>query len=560
MTATRKMMGRVLVIGLDGATFEVIEPLIHEGKLPTIGRLLREGTRAVLESTPFPHSAPAWTSCMTGVNPGKHGVFGFGVRDDQNNYRFQLPNSTTVRAKTLPRLLSEYGKVSVLINEPISFPPYPINGTIISGMLTPQGERFTFPPEFQDELLKRVPNYVTEVSPFDFDLETTTGKEAYAEALFDTIRARTRATQLLMERKAWDFFMVVFTELDRMQHHFWAEMDRSHLFHHQRDPSLNRLIPKTYEALDEAVRIITEARPSDAQVFVVSDHGAGPLEKVFYMNKFLEERGFLTLKIPVLSKKRNPVKALMRKIPGTEAVYHHLVRLNRKRKQQTLEASDPRHYRQKIAQWVAEDMVDWDHTQAFTDHYGIRINQKGREPKGIVSPGEETRKILSNLREQLLTLRFPHNGKPVFTDLQEGTEVYRGSFAHRAPDLITFMDVGNPHPAFSAREVFRDSLVTTGAHKRDGIFIAWGPEIRQNQSLGRTHIVDIAPTTSYSIGIPLTPEMDGRVLDIFEQGLDPLRMSERQGTSMVSQERDMTYTPEQESEIKDKLKSLGYLD
>jgi len=560
MTATRKMMGRVLVIGLDGATFEVIEPLINEGKLPTIGRLLREGTRAVLESTPFPHSAPAWTSCMTGVNPGKHGVFGFGVRDDQNNYRFQLPNSTAVRAKTLPRLLSEYGKVSVLINEPISFPPYPINGTIISGMLTPQGERFTFPPEFQDELLKRVPNYVTEVSPFDFDLETITGKEAYAEALFDTIRARTRATQLLMERKAWDFFMVVFTELDRMQHHFWAEMDSSHLFHRQKDSSLNRLIPKTYEALDDAVRIITESRPSDAQVLIVSDHGAGPLEKVFYMNKFLEERGFLTLKTPVFSKKQNPVKALIRKIPGTEALYRRLVRIKRRRKQLALKTSDPRHYRQKIAQWVAEDMVDWDRTQAFTDHYGIRINKKGREPKGIVSPGEETQKVLNDLREQLLTLRFPHNGKPVLTDLREGTEVYQGPFTHRGPDLITFMDVGNPHPAYFTREVFRDSLVTTGAHTRDGIFIAWGPGIRQNESLGRANIVDIAPTASYSIGIPLTPEMDGRVLDIFERGLDPLRMSERQGTSMISQEGDMTYTPEQESEIKDKLKSLGYLD
>jgi len=243
-------MGRILVIGLDGATFEVIEPLISEGKLPTIERLLREGTRAVLESTAFPHSAPAWTSCMTGVNPGKHGVFGFGVRDDQNNYRFQLPNSTTVRAKTLPRLLSEYGKYSVLINEPISFPPYPINGTIISGMLTPQGARFTFPPEFQQELLKGVPNYVTEVSPFDFDLENTAGKGAYAAALFDTIQARTQAAQFLMEKETWDFFMVVFTELDRVQHHFWAEMDKSHLFHHQKDSSLNRVIPRTYEALD----------------------------------------------------------------------------------------------------------------------------------------------------------------------------------------------------------------------------------------------------------------------------------------------------------------------
>jgi len=337
-------------------------------------------------------------------------------------------------------------------------------------------------------------------------------------------------------------------------------MDRSHLFHHQKDSSLNAMIPRTYEALDEAVRIITEAQPSDTQVLVVSDHGAGPLEKVFYMNKFLEERGFLTLKSPMLSRKQNPIKALIRKIPGTEAVYNRLARLDRKRKRQSIKASDPRHYRQKIAQWVAEETVDWDRTQAFTDHYGIRINRKGREPKGIVSPGEESQKILNDLREQLLGLRFPHNGRPVITDLREGQEVYRGPFAHRAPDLITFMGVGNPHPSYFAREVFRDSLVTTGAHMRDGIFIAWGPGIRQNHSLGRVNIVDVAPTATYTLGIPLTPEMDGEVLDIFEQGLDLSRVSDRRGTSMVLQERDMTYTPEQESEIKDQLKSLGYLD
>jgi predicted AlkP superfamily phosphohydrolase/phosphomutase len=177
-----------------------------------------------------------------------------------------------------------------------------------------------------------------------------------------------------------------------------------------------------------------------------------------------------------------------------------------------------------------------------------------------VPPGEETQKLLNDLSEQLLGLRFPHNGRPVITDLREGQDVYRGPFAHRAPDVITFMDVGNPHPSYSAREVFRDSLVTTGAHKRDGIFIAWGPGIRRNHSLGRAHIVDVAPTSSYSIGIPLTPEMDGEVLDIFDQGLDLSKVSDRRGTSMLPHEKDVTYTPEQESEIKDKLKSLGYLD
>jgi predicted AlkP superfamily phosphohydrolase/phosphomutase len=552
-------MKRILVIGLDGATFNVIEPLIQEGRLPVMKRLLREGTSAVLESTPFPHSAPAWTSCFTGVNPGKHGVFGWGVRGDQSSYRFQLSNSLLIKAKTLARLLSEYGKYSVVMNDPVSYPPYPIKGSIISGMLTPQGEGFTFPPELQQELLKAVPDYVTEVSPFDFDLDTHAGLSAYAEALFRAIRARTRAAKLLMDTKQWDFFAVVFTELDRIQHHFWGEKTATLLPLSQKDESLGWVIPRAYEILDESIRLLLEDVPKDTQLFVVSDHGFGPMESTFYMNKFLEERGFLKLRENKSLGKKSLVRTMVRRIPGTKAIYNQLTRLKQRKRLNPLKGSDPRHYRQKMEQWVSEELVEWDQTKAFTDHYGIRINMQGREPKGIVAPGQETQKLLVKIKLELLDLKFPHNGKPVFIRIEEGKNVYHGPFADRGPDLVTFMEVGNPHFSHHVKSCFGESRGTRGGHKKEGIFIGWGMDIHRGCRLRDASIMDIAPTVLYALGIPLTPEMDGVVLDLFEGGLEAEKLSQRQGCSMVKDDSQTEYTPEQEEEIKNRLKGLGYL-
>jgi predicted AlkP superfamily phosphohydrolase/phosphomutase len=552
-------MGRVLVIGLDGGTFKAIDPLIQGGKLPTIQRLLREGTNAVLESTPFPHSAPAWTSCLTGVNPGKHGVFGWGVRDDQNSYRFQLSNSLSIKAKTLPQLLTEYGKYSILMNDPISYPPYPMKGIMISGMLTPQGEGFTFPPEFQKELLKAIPDYITEVSPFDFNLGNHGGLSAYAEALFRTIRARTQAAKLLMETKPWDFFMVVFTELDRIQHHFWGEKSAAQLPLLQKDDCLNWMIPQAYEVLDKSICTLLEGLPKDTQVFAVSDHGFGPFEKIFYMNKFLEERGFLKLRENESLNKQSLLRAMIRRIPGTEAAYNRLTRLRRRKRLHALKRSDPRHYRQKMEQWVSEEIVDWNQTRAFTDHYGIRINMQGREPKGIVAPGQDTQKLLEKLKQELHDLKFPHNGKPVFIRVEEGRNVYRGSFADRGPDLVTFMEVGNPHFSNLVKSCFGEFNATRGGHTKEGILISWGSDIKRGYRLSKGSILDIAPTVLYAMGIPLTPEMDGMVLDLFEEGLDIEKLSHRQGSSKVEDDRQTEYTPEQEEEIENRLKGLGYL-
>jgi predicted AlkP superfamily phosphohydrolase/phosphomutase len=404
-----------------------------------------------------------------------------------------------------------------------------------------------------------VPDYVTEVSPFDFDLDTHAGLSAYAEALLSAIKARTRAAKLLMETKPWDFFMVVFTELDRIQHHFWEERNVAPLLLSQKDESLGRMISRTYETLEESIRLLLEDLPKETQLFVVSDHGFGPVENTFYMNKFLQERGLLTLRENSALGKKSIVRAMIKRIPGTEAVYNRLTHLRRRKRRRDSKGSDPRHYRQKMEQWVSEELIEWSQTKAFTDHYGIRINMQGREPKGIVVPGQETQKLLETIKLELLDLKFPNNGKPVFFRIEEGRNVYKGPFADRGPDLVTFMEVGNPHFSHRVKSCFGESRGTRGGHKKEGIFIGWGAGIRRGCRLRDASIMDIAPTVLYALGIPLTPEFDGAVLDLYEEGLDGEKLSQRQGSSMVKDDSQTEYTPEQEEEIKNRLKGLGYL-
>ena len=554
-------MTRVLIIGLDGATFNLLTPLINGGRLPHLKRLCEEGITAILESTPFPHSGPAWASCLTGVNPGKHGIFGFGVRDERNNYRLGLVNSISVRAKTLPILLTEHGKSTGLINEPLSYPPYPIHGFMISGLMTPlTASHFTFPLELKEELLHAVPDYVTEVPPNQFNLKESHGQAAYAEALLKSIKVRAKASRILMKQKPWDVFMVVFTELDRLQHSFWGYMNTPSSLEEGTNRPLASIASRTYEEIDTALGYLLEDLPEKTQVIVVSDHGFGPSERPFYMNRFLEEHDYLKFRVvrqfPSLKSPRTAMSRILQ-ILGLSKLF------SREGQPQTPcsgDFRDPKNFQRVVERWVPEDMVNWKRTRAFADQHGIRINMKGREPKGIVAPGREAESLIEELKSLFIQLKCPCDGKKVFTDVQRKETVYTGSHVDKAPDLITFMEAGTPHPSFRAREVFGAVQNTTGAHRKEGIFLAWGEGIRKGKRLERASIMDITPTVCYSLGIPRTVEMDGVVLDIFEDGLDPKRLLERSGTSVREIGDVIPFTSEETSEIEAKLRGLGYLE
>jgi len=155
---------KTLLIGLDGATFDIIEPLLKEGKLPHIGKLLKNGTSALLRSTIMPNSYPAWTSCLTGVNPGKHGIYWSLIREDKTVYPLRLMTTLDLGAKSLWQLLGEKGVKVGIVNVPIVYPPVEVNGFLVSGALTPNdASEFTHPQNLKTDILKEVPEYRCEI-------------------------------------------------------------------------------------------------------------------------------------------------------------------------------------------------------------------------------------------------------------------------------------------------------------------------------------------------------------------------------------------------------------
>ena len=226
---------KLVIIGIDSATFDVINPMVRDGRLPNLSMLIKKnGTSGELKSTIPPVTPPAWVSFMTGKNPGKHGVFDFFVSP---SYGYVRPvwNSKYIKSKTIWKILSEQGLRVGLINMPMTHPPEKINGFIIPGMqYSFDGDAdFSYPPELLQEI-----NAVTgEYKVIYGDLESlyTNNLDRFLAAWKDIFDKRLKAILYLIEKKDWDIFTAVFYSIDVMQHHFWKFFDKAHPQH---DPEL----------------------------------------------------------------------------------------------------------------------------------------------------------------------------------------------------------------------------------------------------------------------------------------------------------------------------------
>jgi len=205
----KRTVEKVLVIGLDGATFSVIDTLIKQGRLPHLAALIERGARMPLKSTIMPNSYPAWVSATTGVNPGKHSIFWSLIRKENNAYPLQLMNSNDIKARTLWHILGDYGKRVVVVNVPTEYPPRELNGVLVCGALTPGPESdYTYPKELKDEILEVVPDYKNEI-----EIGHVTLTELSLE-IMPSIQNREQLLLYLMKEKPWDLFFTVFTDTD----------------------------------------------------------------------------------------------------------------------------------------------------------------------------------------------------------------------------------------------------------------------------------------------------------------------------------------------------------
>lgn len=559
---------RLILLGLDGATFTVIDFLVARGRLPHLAALLQEGVRARLESTVPPHSAAAWPSLVTGKNPGRHGLYDF-YRRQPESYRLELINGGSVAGPKLWDFVGAAGKRVCVFNVPISYPPEPVNGVMVSGMDTPgRASEFTFPPSFKQELLAYFPDYSIEIDELE-------GAGRRKERSGADPRARRRQTILahleqqlavanfLLAREPWDLFFGVIVAPDRAQHLFWSdfeEMQRGKELSAEASP-----LVAAYERADAAIGKWRAQYPDRSWV-ILSDHGFGALEKEFYLDQFLADRGLLCLRSPWERTWRLGTSAARKagQIPG---LLKALVEQGRARWRRGDAVLPP---------WVLGDperAVDWSRTRAYPigDTGAIFINLEGREPQGIVKPGRAYEAVRDEIITALRELRDPEDGRPVVDGVYRREELYAGPALDQLPDLHVHLrgysyrvavDLKGKKGRFFGRPRERKpALYDSGTHRSEGILVAAGPGLARSRRLPSAHLLDIVPTILYALGLPIADGLDGAVLlEAFTPDYVSAHPVERGGRAAVPARAASGYSREEERQISDRLRHLGYLD
>jgi predicted AlkP superfamily phosphohydrolase/phosphomutase len=577
-------MSQIFIIGWDGATFDLIEPWVAQGKLPTIARLMEQGVHGRLRSTLPPMTFPAWSSYMTGVNPGKHGIYDF-TRQRPGSYELEFVNGGQRRTASFWKLLSQAGRQVISISVPCTFPPEPVNGVMISGFDAPGlggpgafvDARGMYPPELFDELNRTIGHHP--IGAF-IAKDINRGRPDLAiEQMIATVRAKAATAKYLMTNRPWDCCMILFGESDGVGHHFWKYCDPDSPLFEGQPAGLHDSILRVFQELDRQAAELLALLPADAVVLMMSDHGFGGVSNwVLYPNCWLRERGLLRFRGQAAHWKSRALDAVKLRavsvLPGR--VKRAIYRLSRK----GLGGIEAR---------VRYAMIDWSGTEAYFEenpYYPVLwINLKGRQPGGTVEPGRHYEEVRDRVIGELEAWRHPETGDPIVEKAYRREEVYAGPCLEEAPDVIVkwaplrgytyaFKLSSKSHNLAWIEQVdpqqpenLRFFTSKSGSHRDDGIFLAHGPGIRAGATLGGARIIDLAPTILHLAGVPVSSEMDGRVLnEIFTEAATravPVQtVSASASTSAPAAEDNghFAYGDEDEEIISERLKALGYME
>jgi len=510
---------RVMIIGLDGATFDLIKPWAEEGYLPTFKELLENGTHGPLKSTiPFA-TIPAWPSFATGCNPGKHGFFDF-FKEKKNSYDLsvELYPSKAIKQPTLWEILSRYNKKVAVINVPGTYPPTEVNGYIITGMLTPPGAKFTYPAEFQEELISKIGHY----NVF-FSALSAKNPDVLLEDLEKTLKTRLKALEYLWKEKKPDFLMMVDNGTDRAEHELWRFLDPLNpLYNPKEIEKYGNPLLKYYQIVDDALQRIIEFLDDDTILFIMSDHGQGTLRKFVNLNLFLIKKGHMKIRNNIMTK----LKYLLFNHGFTPFnIYKVLRKLGIERL-----ASDRVDNQRKLSIlnrfFFSTSDIDWSKTKAFASGVtgAISLNVKGRQPQGIIKYDKEYEDLREEIISDLFELEDSETGERIVKETYKREEIYDGPYLDMAPDIIAVPRDGYEFFGMYGFSSNKDVEVThgnSGSHRPYGIFMAMGRGVKKGIKINGARIIDIAPTVLHVMGVPIPSHMDGAILmKIFEEDME----------------------------------------
>ena len=560
----QRTIPKLLVIGLDGAPYPLIKQWSEEGFLPNTARLIDQGSFGVLRSTIPVHSPTAWASFMTGLNPGKHGVFDFAQREP-DSYRLRLIQAHQIHGPKLWHILSQNGRRVGVMNVPMTYPPEPVNGFLISGLGTPAYTTYTYPPELSETLNQQ--GYRVNKEKF-----YAPGQEdEWLADIYDTSRRRAETAVQLIQQQDWDFFMLVFRNTDEICHFFWRYMDDTHPLYDPNVPDKHKTaIRDYYQQVDEWTGQIIQAAGKDTNIVIMSDHGAGPLYKDVFLNEWLWQQGWLKMK-KTSSHQKASLKMLRQIGLTRQNISNLLTRLHLHRLEILIKKSLgdriqilPRDERPEFTA-----AIDWSQTSAYSfGYYGqIFINLRGREPQGIIEPGSEYDSLRREIVQRLSKLVDPMDGQPVVDKIYFKEELYHGEHLNTAPDIITIMRdltyITRKGYEFAPERglLFQKPHHESGGHRFEGILIAAGPDVVNQASLAECKIWDLAPTLLYLLQIQVPHSMDGEVILplIQPQSLAhyPVVYTDHKYQAIPTQTGVLD--DETEQELVEQLKKLGYL-
>ncbi len=535
------MTVRTLFIGMDGATFTVLNDLTRpngpggaEPVMPFLAKIFAGGTRCKLRSTPNPLTPPAWVSLMTGRSPGHHGVYDFVRAEERGDKVFMtLYDARDCRVETIWQIASRQGKKIAALNFPFTAPPpKEINGFVVPGFVPWKHlRRNTHPADLYDKL-KAIPNFNAQELAWDFDQEQQAGNELSDQDREDWVRYHLpremqwfRVAEHLMKEEAPDLMAVLFDGVDKLQHQAWQYLDPAvkHETMGEFHLRMRELSISYFQQLDTFVdRLVTAAGP-DVQVFFASDHGFTASHEIVRINAYLAEKGYVALQGRTRRHQRRPHQQELLRLPRLE--------------------QDDAYCRTPSCNGIT-----------------IRV-KRGPDETGIDPADYE--KVRTRLIRDLEDLKDPNTGERIITEIHKREDVFPGAAIHDAPDLqlvlrdFGFVSVRNILPVVQERNYI------VGTHHPDGVFFAYGPGIEAGKLIGQRKIMDVASTMLYSLGLPVPADFEGVVppaMFTAEHKVthpiivgDATHKGERVGLTEQMDEKE-------KQQILDQLQMLGYME
>ncbi|MBN1125884.1 MAG: alkaline phosphatase family protein [Sedimentisphaerales bacterium] len=523
---------RVLVIGLDGFTWDLGQTFISEGIMPNLKGLVEQGCHGVLKSVMPYETAPAWASFQTGCRPGKTRIFSFHSFD-RSNRTVRLNRYSDIAVPSVWELVSQAGKRVVSLNMPITYPAPPIHGILIPGLLCPGITRENVHPiQAYDQYIHPQIGYKI------VDTDHSGTIREFIERSIQVERTRCQVAKQIMKNEDWDLFSVVMQSFDPVQHRLWNILagDKTNITEEERIQALDY-----YRHCDQFIGELIEAAGDGVLTILASDHGFQRLDGVVNLNVWLREHGYLHL---TSHQKRQRWETMKKRIPPLKflaQMYGSVCRQGNTRQDTGL-----------VAETVVghlHQLVDFERTQAIClgGFAGLLF---------LTGTPSERKKLTQTLRKELEYDFGEGSSNPVIVGIRSGKEAYDiPGDPHWLADLVV-----NYAPGISSRlypvgqRAFSTDFSPTGTHSPSGVFLVSGPGVRQGSSF-HSEIVDVTPTILAYLGVSVPQHVDGIVLqEAFET---PLTVSLENRCSIKNQATE--YGDNEQAIVEKQLSDLGYL-